>query len=136
MTGPLGWLTLPAGAPSPRSPSWHSHLLLRSVRIRCVNYRSCTFPDAIRSPTTLMNQSSPALTAAATIWSPQVNAAILHLPLAEVEATLAEAAGYGTAPYGLGAYGRCKAVAEGDAEVVRRVSLTGQMTCLEGRCTD
>ena len=33
-----------------------------------------------------------------------------------------------TAPYGLGGYGHCKVVAEGDAEVARRVSLTGQMT--------
>jgi hypothetical protein len=57
-----------------------------------------------------------------------VVAATLNFPLAEVEPTLTEAAGYGTAPYVLGAYGRCKAVFEGDAEVVRRVSLTGQMT--------
>ena len=76
----------------------------------------------------MSSHRSAFLAAAATIWSPQVIADELNLPLAEVEATLAETAGYGTAPYGLGAYGRCKAVAEGDAEVIRRVSLTGQMT--------
>ena len=46
-----------------------------------------------------MDPRSAILIIAATIWSPQVIADELNLPLAEVEATLAEAAGYATAPY-------------------------------------
>ena len=44
----------------------------------------------------MSSHRSAFLAAAATIWSPQVIADELNLPLAEVEATLAEAAGYGT----------------------------------------